>query len=66
MILQRGPSLTGIAGYREHHILGFIILLLLKDANMSGIYKLQMDHFPITYSARAKIIALQLYSEMYL
>lgn len=31
VVAQSGPSLTGIAGYREHHNLCFINLLPLKD-----------------------------------
>lgn len=31
MVVQSGPSLTGVAGYGEHHNLCFITLLLLKD-----------------------------------
>ncbi len=31
LVVQRGPSLTGVAGDGEHHNLCFVNLLLLKD-----------------------------------
>lgn len=31
MVVQSGPSLTGVAGYSEHHSICFTALLLLQD-----------------------------------